>query len=62
MPMLYRPRNNRVIAGVCAGLGQRFDISVFWVRVAIVLLLILPPAAILPYLILWIIIPNEPID
>lgn len=58
--MLYRPREDRVIAGVCAGLAKRFGLSTFLVRVIFILLLILPPAAILPYLFLWIIMPSEP--
>lgn len=57
--MLYRPRDNRMIAGVCAGLALRFGVAPFWVRFGFVALLVLPPAAILPYVLLWIIMPDE---
>ena len=58
-PRLVRPRDDRVIAGVCAGLAQRFNLSATLVRVIFFLLLILPPAAIVPYIVLWILIPSE---
>ena len=57
---LRRSRSNRMIAGVCGGLAEFFGISAFWFRLAFVLLAIpggLP--GLLPYLILWIIIPKE---
>ncbi len=51
-----------MIAGVCAGLAERFDISVGIVRLIFILLIILPPAAVLPYILLWILIPSEKKD
>jgi len=55
---LRRSRNNRVIAGVCGGLGEFFGISAFWFRLAF-LLALLPGGipGLLPYFILWIIVP-----
>jgi phage shock protein C len=56
---LRRSRSNRVIAGVCGGLGEFFGISAFWFRLAFLISLIpggIP--GILLYLLLWIIIPN----
>jgi phage shock protein PspC (stress-responsive transcriptional regulator) len=53
-------RQNGIVAGVCGGLGEFFDISPVWFRLAFVLLMIpggLP--GLLPYLILWIIIPRK---
>lgn len=35
---LYRSRSG-VVMGVCQGVGERFDLPVFWVRVAVVVLL-----------------------
>ena len=52
-------RQNGVIAGVCGGLAAFFGISVFWFRLTFFLLLLpggLP--GIVPYLILWIIMPR----
>lgn len=56
---LVRPTGDRVIAGVCAALAQRFGVSVFLVRVIFVFLILLPPSAILIYLLLWVLIPSE---
>ena len=57
---LVRPRQGRKIAGVCAGLAEYFDLDVTLVRIIWVLLLILPPSALLPYLLAWIVMPEEP--
>ena len=56
---LVRPRNGRVIAGVCAGLARRFGMSPTGVRVLFVLSLFLPGPQILIYLALWVILPQE---
>ena len=56
---LRRSRHNRIIAGVCGGLGEFFGISAFWFRLAFLLLLLpggLP--GLVPYFILWIIVPK----
>lgn len=56
---LRRSRNNRVIAGVCGGLGDFYGIKAFWFRL-LFLILFLPGGlpGLIPYLILWIIIPK----
>jgi phage shock protein PspC (stress-responsive transcriptional regulator) len=57
---LVRPRQGRVIAGVCAGLGRRFGISPGIARLLfIVILLVLPGSQILVYPLLWILMPSE---
>jgi phage shock protein PspC (stress-responsive transcriptional regulator) len=56
---LVRPRRGRVVAGVCAGLARRFDMSPGVVRLLFVLSLFLPGPQILLYLALWIILPQE---
>ena len=56
---LRRSRHDRVVAGVCGGLGEFFGISPFWFRLAFLIALIpggVP--ALLPYAILWIIVPR----
>jgi phage shock protein C len=58
-PPLRRSRRNRVVAGVCGGLAEFFGISAFWFRLAFFIALI--PGGIpglVPYLILWIVIPK----
>ncbi|MBC8330665.1 MAG: PspC domain-containing protein [Anaerolineae bacterium] len=57
---LRRSHRDRVVAGVCGGLGEFFGISTFWFRLAFLIALIpggIP--GILPYLILWIVIPQD---
>lgn len=57
---LVRPREGRLIAGVCAGLGRRFGVSPWTARLLFVLLLmVLPGSQIIAYPILWILMPNE---
>ena len=59
MASLTRPKSGRVIAGVCAGLARRFDVSKTLVRVLFVLSCILPGPQVLLYVALWIVIPSE---
>jgi phage shock protein PspC (stress-responsive transcriptional regulator) len=56
---LVRPQDNRMIAGVCAGLARRFGLSTGLVRLFFVLSLLLPGTQVIIYLALWIIMPNE---
>ncbi len=57
---LVRPRQGRVVGGVCAGLGHRFGISPGLARVLfVVILLLLPGSQIIVYPILWILMPSE---
>jgi len=57
---LVRPREGRVLGGVCAGLGLRFGIAPWPARILFVLLLMLIPGSqILIYPILWILMPSE---
>jgi phage shock protein PspC (stress-responsive transcriptional regulator) len=59
MTSLVRPRNGRVIAGVCAGLARRFNLSPTLVRVLFVLSVFLPGPQVVIYIVLWILMPNE---
>ena len=59
MAALTRPRNGRLLAGVCAGLARRFGVSKTLVRVLFVLSCILPGPQVLLYLALWLIMPSE---
>jgi phage shock protein PspC (stress-responsive transcriptional regulator) len=56
---LVRPRDGRVIAGVCAGLAKRYGLSTTAVRVIFLLLIPLPGPILIIYLALWLIMPNE---
>lgn len=57
---LRRSRQNRWIAGICGGLGNFFGLSAFWFRLLFFILLLpggLP--GLIPYLVLWLIVPLE---
>jgi phage shock protein C len=57
---LRRSHSDRMIAGVCGGLGQFFGISSFWFRLAFLIALIpggVPGIAV--YLLMWVIVPSE---
>lgn len=56
---LYRSRRDRVIGGVCGGLGAYFGIDPVIVRVVFVAAAIWGGLGVLGYLVLWIIIPPE---
>lgn len=53
---LYRDTNDRMIGGVCSGLGAYFNVDTVWIRLIFVIA-ILSGVSALAYLILWIIIP-----
>jgi len=50
-----------MIAGVCSGIGNYLDIDPTIVRIAFVLLAFAGGAAILAYVIMWVIIPEDKI-
>ncbi|MFC5719037.1 PspC domain-containing protein [Streptomyces gamaensis] len=56
---LVRPRDNRMIAGVCAGLARRFGMSARTMRILFVLSIVLPGSQVLLYLALWLLLPSE---
>ncbi len=57
---LVRPEQDRVLAGVCAGLGRRFGLDPWPARLLFVLvLMVIPGSQILIYPILWILMPSE---
>ena len=58
-PALTRPRRRRVIAGVCAGIARRYDLSPWLVRAGFVVSCLLPGPQILIYLAAWILMPEE---
>ncbi|MFA6027675.1 MAG: PspC domain-containing protein [Patescibacteria group bacterium] len=56
---LYRAKNDRVIFGVCGGLGKYFGIDPVWLRVAFVLFALVDGVGILVYLIMAVVIPED---
>ncbi|UZJ26757.1 PspC domain-containing protein [Rhodococcus antarcticus] len=55
---LERPRSGKLIAGVCAGLAQRYGWSTSTVRLVFVLSCLLPGPQFIAYLVLWLVMPK----
>lgn len=55
---LYRDGDNRVLGGVCSGLGAYFNIDPVILRIIFVLVLFMGGASIPVYFILWIVVPK----
>ena len=56
---LVRPRNGKILAGVCAALSERTGLPKFLVRLGFVLFGLFGVGEI-AYIALWIIIPRQP--
>jgi phage shock protein C len=58
---LYRSTKDRMIAGVCGGIAEYFNIDPVIVRlVAVILLLPGGLPGFLPYIVLWVVVPSNP--
>ena len=57
---LYRSRTERMIAGVCGGIGEYLKIDPTLIRLILVALVFVGFSGILAYLVAWIVIPLEP--
>jgi len=58
---LQRARNNRKIAGVCAGFAEYFDLDVTLIRIVWAVSTLLGLLSVVVYLACWIIMPEEPL-
>jgi phage shock protein PspC (stress-responsive transcriptional regulator) len=56
---LVRPADDRVVAGVCAGLARYFDMSPLVYRVAFSVLVLLGGSGLVLYAAAWLVIPDE---
>lgn len=59
---LYRSVDDRVIAGVCAGLARAFDLNVTGVRWGTAILSLFSGLPVFVYIALWLVLKNEPSD
>ncbi|MFD9221143.1 PspC domain-containing protein [Streptomyces sp. NPDC060064] len=59
MAALVRPRDGRMIGGVCTALARRFGTSATAMRVIFLLSCLLPGPQFLLYLALWVLLPSE---
>ena len=57
---LYRSKKDHMIAGVCGGIAEYFDVDTTLVRLLTVLFVLLGGAGVAVYIIAWIIIPKNP--
>lgn len=57
---LYRSSQNKMIGGVCAGLGDFIGMDPTLVRLIFFLLALLGGHGFLVYIIMWIVVPQEP--
>lgn len=57
---LYRSRDDRVISGVCGGLGEFFKVDPVLFRIIFLIIALPGGISILVYFICWILMPLEP--
>lgn len=58
---LYRSQSQKMIAGVCGGLGQYLGLDPTVVRLVFVLMALGGGHGVLIYLLLWLFVPREPL-
>lgn len=56
---LFRSRKDRILGGVCGGLGYYLNVDPVLVRVVWAILFFAAGAGLLAYILAWIIIPEE---
>ncbi|HPY96396.1 MAG TPA: PspC domain-containing protein [Candidatus Cloacimonadota bacterium] len=57
--LIIRPREGRIIGGVCKGIADAFMFDVSIIRIALILTSLFFGSGIFIYLIVWIIVPSE---
>jgi len=58
MKKLYRSQNQRIVAGVCGGLGEYFEVDPVVIRLIWIIFIVFGGVGLLAYLLAWIIIPK----
>ncbi|GAH60048.1 unnamed protein product [marine sediment metagenome] len=56
---LYRSEKDHMIAGVCGGIAEYFDVDSTLIRLLTVIFVLLGGAGVVAYIIAWIIIPKN---
>jgi phage shock protein C len=62
VPRLRRSRSEKVVAGVCGGLGKYLRIDPIWLRIGFVALALGGGSGVVLYIITWIAVPEETDD
>jgi phage shock protein C len=57
--LMTRPSEGRVVAGVCAGLSERFELDATLLRLIAMILLLASGLGLLLYLVAWLLTPSE---
>jgi len=60
MKKLYRSKENKIIAGVCGGIAEYFNVDPTLIRLIWLLLTLGMGFGLISYILAWIIIPLEP--
>jgi len=58
---LYRSRKERMVAGVCGGLAEYFDVDPTIIRLLAVLLALAGGPGLVVYIVMAIVVPEEPV-
>jgi len=56
---MYRPKDDRIIAGVSSSLGRRVDLSPWFFRIGFIVLAAFGGAGVVLYAVAWLLIPDE---
>ncbi len=60
---LFRSRTDRVLGGVLGGLGSYLGVDPLFLRIAVALLTVLGAGALIAvYIVMWIVVPEEPLS
>jgi phage shock protein PspC (stress-responsive transcriptional regulator) len=60
MKRLYRSRTDKMLGGVCGGLGEYLGVDPTIIRLVLILLVLAYGTGILFYIIAWLVIPKNP--
>ncbi len=58
---LYRSRNDRMIAGVCGGLADYFNVDSSLIRLAVLFIFLFQGVGLIAYIIAWLVMSEEPV-
>jgi phage shock protein PspC (stress-responsive transcriptional regulator) len=60
MKRLYRSNTNRILGGVCGGIGEYLNVDPTIIRFLLIIFALIYGTGILIYLLAWIVIPKNP--
>ena len=55
---LYRSRSQRMLAGVCGGLAEYFNVDATLIRVLFLVLAVFGGSGLVIYVVMWLIVPD----